>query len=69
MFGFFSLVFYHFRGFTVNVRGVLMFFKGKVMAFLCAYQSKFSRFGCWLTLCILQMYGLFWFSVLFMAVL
>ena len=22
------------------------------VGFLCAYQSKFTRFGCWLTLCL-----------------
>ena len=48
------LVFCSFHG-TVNVRGfVLMFlFKGKCMKFLCANQSKFTRFGCWLTIFLL----------------
>ena len=43
------------RGFTVNVQGfVLIFlFKGKYMEFLRDNQSKFTRFGCWLTLSLL----------------
>ena len=53
MHGLFSLVCCSFHGFAVNVRGFVSLFKGKYMEFLCAYQSKFTRFGCWLTLCLL----------------
>ena len=41
------------------------FSRVNVWSFMCPYYSKFTRFGCWLMLCLLQMYGPFRFSVLF----